>query len=200
MKKLHYNNFRKIITILYFPLCLPVLLSYYSFKKKRLLINSDLKAKYTGDRNVTIYHLLYQIIFDPSFRNLCYYRFGITGKFLNIFLPRCKDTFIKPTLSLGKGCRFVHAHCTHINCDVIGNNLIIYHCVTIGGINGGTPTIGNNVSIGCHSTILGKIKIGDNVKIGAGCVVVKDIPSNSTVVGNPAIIVKQDGRRTMKRL
>lgn len=41
------------------------------------------------------------------------------------------------------------------------------------------------------------VKIGDNVIVGAGCVVVKDVPSNCTVVGNPAVIVKQDGKKVL---
>lgn len=48
--------------------------------------------------------------------------------------------------------------------------------------------------------MLGGITIGDNVNIGANCVLVKDVPSNCTVIGNPAIIVKQNGKRVHIRL
>lgn len=55
------------------------------------------------------------------------------------------------------------------------------------------PTIGNNVMIGCGAKLLGNINIGDNVKIGANSVVLKDIPSNVTVVGIPGkVIYKND--------
>lgn len=75
---------------------------------------------------------------------------------------------------------------------VIGENVTIYHQVTIGQGNGGAPTIGNNVYIGAGAKIIGGIKIGNNVKIGANCVVFMDVPDNCTVVlPKPTIIEKQ---------
>lgn len=59
--------------------------------------------------------------------------------------------------------------------------------------NGKTPTIGNNVVVSCGASILGDCVIGDNVIIGAGCVVVKSVPANCTIIGNPAVIVKKNG-------
>lgn len=52
------------------------------------------------------------------------------------------------------------------------------------------PQIGDNVDIGCNCSVIGGIKIGDNVTVGAGSVVVTDLPSNSICVGNPAKVVK----------
>lgn len=78
---------------------------------------------------------------------------------------------------------------------VIGENVRIFHYVTIGwngyfeGDEGGTPVIGANVFIGAGSKVLGKIKLGDRVKIGANAVVLKDVPSNCTAVGIPAKIL-----------
>ena len=75
--------------------------------------------------------------------------------------------------------------------SIIGDNVLIYHGVTLGG-KGGTgkrhPTIGNNVMIGCGAKIIGNVFIGDNVKVGAGAVVIHDVESNSTVVGVPGFI------------
>lgn len=71
----------------------------------------------------------------------------------------------------------------------IGDGSIIYHNVTIGGREQkGHPIIGKNVYIGTGACILGGITIGDNVKVGANAVVLKDLPSNSTAVGVPATI------------
>lgn len=70
----------------------------------------------------------------------------------------------------------------------IGKNCTIFHQVTIGSNTlssskkCGAPIIGNNVYIGCGAKIIGGISIGDNVRIGANCVVVDDVPCNSTVV------------------
>ena len=75
---------------------------------------------------------------------------------------------------------------------IIGENVTIFHQVTIGEGNGGAPTIGDNCYIGAGAKIIGGIKIGNNVRIGAGCVVFRDIPDNATVVlDNIRIIVRE---------
>ena len=70
---------------------------------------------------------------------------------------------------------------------VIGNDVLIYHGVTLGGKEFTRtkrhPTIGNNVMIGAESIVLGNITVGDNAMIGAGSVVTKDVPPNSVVIG-----------------
>ncbi len=84
----------------------------------------------------------------------------------------------------------------------IGNDVTIYHQVTLGGTSTKKgkrhPTIGNNVVIGAGAKILGPVKVGDNCKIGANSVVVKDVPPNSTVVGIPGKVVKRDGIKPTK--
>lgn len=83
----------------------------------------------------------------------------------------------------------------------IGKNCVMFHGVTLGGTGKHNrkrhPTVGDNCFIGTHSTLLGPIQIGNNVKIGAESVIVnRDVPSNCTVVGTPAMIVKRGSRRT----
>lgn len=75
----------------------------------------------------------------------------------------------------------------------IGENTVVYHQTTIGVINGDRkgPTIGNNVFIGCGAKILGPVIIGDNAKIGAGSVVLCDVPAGATAVGVPARIIRK---------
>lgn len=76
----------------------------------------------------------------------------------------------------------------------IGDNAVIYHQVTIGSDkvgNAGAPVIGNNVFIGVGAKVLGRLKIGDNVKIGASAVVITDVDNNLTAVGIPAKILKK---------
>lgn len=81
----------------------------------------------------------------------------------------------------------------------IGDDVIIYQGVTLGGTGKEKgkrhPTIGNNVMIASGARVLGSIRVGDNSKIGAGSVVLKPVPPNSTVVGIPGRIVILDGRR-----
>lgn len=87
----------------------------------------------------------------------------------------------------------------------IGNDCVLYHNVTLGGTGNHQgkrhPTLGNNVTIGTGATLLGPINVGDNVKIGAESVIIMhDVPSNCTVVGAPARIVKMNGIKTDKEL
>lgn len=74
---------------------------------------------------------------------------------------------------------------------IIGRNCFLSHQVTIGRSSGGALIIGDDVYIGPGAKIFGKIKIGNNVRIGANCVVFQDIPDNATVVlEKPRIIIK----------
>ena len=90
----------------------------------------------------------------------------------------------------------------------IGNNVTIYQGVTLGGSGSGTgkekgkrhPTIHDNVLVATGAKVLGSITIGENSKIGAGSVVLKDVPPNSTVVGIPGHVVVQNGVRVNKDL
>ncbi|MBP1932513.1 serine O-acetyltransferase [Ammoniphilus resinae] len=79
----------------------------------------------------------------------------------------------------------------------IGDNVTLYQGVTLGGTGKEKgkrhPTIGNNVLIASGAKVLGSMKIGDHSKIGAGSVVLQEVPPNSTVVGIPGKVVVQNG-------
>lgn len=81
----------------------------------------------------------------------------------------------------------------------IGDDVTIYQGATLGGTGKETgkrhPTIGNNVVISSGARVLGPFKVGDNSKIGAGSVVLKEVPPNCTVVGIPGIIVVKDNKK-----
>jgi len=81
----------------------------------------------------------------------------------------------------------------------IGDDCLIYHGVTLGGTGKETgkrhPTIGNNVLIGTGAKVLGPIVIGDNCRVAANSVVLKDIPENCTAVGIPARIARVSGKK-----
>ena len=107
---------------------------------------------------------------------------------------------IHPGATIGK--RLVIDHGTGIvigETAEIGDDVLIYQGVTLGGtgkdVGKRHPTIGNNVMISAGSKVLGPINIGDNSRVAAGAVVLKDVPANSTVVGVPARVVRQNGKK-----
>lgn len=81
----------------------------------------------------------------------------------------------------------------------IGNDVVIYQGVTLGGTGKEKgkrhPTIGNNVVISSGAKVLGSFPVGDNSRIGANAVVLREVPPNSTVVGIPGRIVRLNGER-----
>jgi len=107
---------------------------------------------------------------------------------------------IHPGAKLGKGVFIDHGMGVVIGeTAIVGDNVLLYQGVTLGGtgIEKGKrhPTIKDNVVIGAGAKVLGNIIIGDSSYIGANAVVVKDVPPNSTVVGVPGRITKQDGKK-----
>jgi len=107
---------------------------------------------------------------------------------------------IHPGAQIGRGFFIDHGMGVVIGeTTIIGDNVLLYQGVTLGGtgLEKGKrhPTIGNNVVIGAGAKILGNITIGDNSYVGANAVVIKDVPPNSTVVGVPGRVTKQDGKK-----
>ena len=81
----------------------------------------------------------------------------------------------------------------------IGNGCTVYQGVTLGGtgkdVGKRHPTLGDNVMVGAGAKVLGPVKIGNNTKIAAGAVVLREIPDDSTAVGIPAKVVRKSGRK-----
>jgi serine O-acetyltransferase len=107
---------------------------------------------------------------------------------------------IHPGAKIGKGFVIDHGSGVVIGETAeIGDNCTIYQGATLGGtgkdIGKRHPTIGNNVMIGAGAKVLGPFYIGDNSKVAANAVVLKEIPENSTAVGMPAKVVRREGMR-----
>ncbi len=106
---------------------------------------------------------------------------------------------IHPAAKIGKRFFIDHGMGVLIGATAeIGDDVTLYKGVTLGGTSLGKgkrhPTIGNDVVIGTNASVLGAITIGDGSRIGAGSVVVRDVPPKSTVVGIPGRIVLLDGK------
>ena len=134
-------------------------------------------------------------------------RFEISKKVLHLFLRCIYSCDIMPGTSIGLDCRFPHRGLGVVinNNAIIGNKCVISKGVVIGGRGTGNnaleannklvaPIIGDNVLIGANAVVIGGIRIGNDSKIGAGAVVVKDVPDGATVIGNPGRIIKIYGK------
>ena len=158
----------------------------------------------TIKKNDPAIHSILEVFLYPSFRVQLYHKLSsFLYKIKLFFLARLISEFAKgrtgieihPGAKIGKNLFIDHGTGVVIGeTTVIGDNVTIFHGVTLGGINNTKgkrhPTIGNNVYIGCGAKILGNIVIEDNVKIGANSVVLTNIKANSTVVGIPGKIIK----------
>ena len=102
---------------------------------------------------------------------------------------------------IGPGLFIQHGFSTIISAKSIGKDCWINQQVTIGYSNVmDCPVIGDNVTINAGAKVIGKVSIGNNSKVGANAVVVKDVPENCTVVGVPAYIVRRNGMRVNEKL
>lgn len=102
---------------------------------------------------------------------------------------------IHPAASIGKGVFIDHGMGVVIGeTAIVGDYVLLYQGVTLGGTGKETgkrhPTIGNHAIVGAGAKVLGNIQIGDYVRVGAGSVVLRDVPSHTTVVGVPARICR----------
>ncbi len=107
---------------------------------------------------------------------------------------------IHPGATIGKGLFIDHGSGVVIGeTAIIGDNCTLYQGVTLGGTGKDTgkrhPTLGNNVMVGAGAKLLGAFTVGDNSKIAAGAVVLRDVPENCTAVGIPAKVVRREGER-----
>ena len=149
------------------------------------------------------------ILCYPGFQALVFHRFSHWLYNLDLpLIPRLMSHFsrfitgieIHPGANIGQGVFIDHGTGVVIGeTAIIGNKCLIYQGVTLGGTgkeNGKRhPTLGENVVVGAGAKVLGNILIGNQVRIGAGSVVLKDVPSDCTVVGIPGRIVYRSGSK-----
>ncbi len=170
-------------------------------------IRQDLQAVFERDPAAT--STLEVILTYSGFHALLAHRFARWLRSCGVpFLPRALSQLarlltgieIHPGATIGTGFFIDHGMGVVIGETAeIGDQVTLFQGVTLGGTGKERgkrhPTLGNHVVVGTGAKILGGIKIGDNVKIGANSVVLKSVPSNSTVIGVPARLIKMEGER-----
>ena len=176
------------------------MLGFIQYTKEQIEVIRDRDPAMKNSREVFLY---------PSFKALWYYRRShrlyLKGKFVaarKLAQKAAHKTGIEihPGAQIGKGFFIDHGFGVVIGeTTIIGDNVTLYQGVTLGGTGKEHgkrhPTIGNNVMISTGAKVLGSITVGDNSKIGAGSVVIHDVPPNSTVVGIPGHVVRRDNER-----
>jgi len=190
---------------------LPHLLSYFLYDGKGY-IHADLMrfsmVYWPGMNKVKNTTLLLKVLlFCPEYRNIFYARVEKisrrlhVGLIMEIILPRYKFLSIGTVAErIGEGLYIEHGNSTIIHADSIGDNCWVNQNVTIGDNGRGIPKIGNNVRIGTGAVIIGPITIGDNVIIGANSTVTKDVPSNCTIIPSPSYIIRRNGQKVYEKL
>ncbi len=153
------------------------------------LASEKRKIRFSG-----IFSFLYILIVDSYYRKWFYHRIGALSFLVSWYFPGNK-TFYPSCKKVGRFTYLAHPCSTFINAESIGDYFTCRQNTTIGNKHKGDrsiPIIGDNVNVGANVCIIGDIRIGNNVTIGAGSVVVKSIPDNAVVVGNPARIIRID--------
>ncbi len=151
-------------------------------------------------------HSVFEVFLYPSFNAILKYRlahrlykmkFYFLARLISQRTARKTGIEIHPGATIGKGLFIDHGHGVIIGeTAIIGDNVTLYQGVTLGGTGKERgkrhPTIEDNVMISAGAKVLGSFTVGENSKIGAGSVVVNEVPPNCTVVGIPGRVVKRD--------
>ncbi|MBR2401440.1 MAG: serine O-acetyltransferase [Lachnospiraceae bacterium] len=154
-------------------------------------------------------HSNMEVFLYPSFKVMIRYRLAhklykkghyFWARWISQRAARKTGIEIHPGATIGEGLFIDHGNGVIIGeTTIIGNNVTLYQGVTLGGTGKEHgkrhPTIGNNVMISAGAKVLGSFTIGDNSKIGAGSVVLEEVPPNSTVVGVPGRVVRRNNAK-----
>ncbi|MBC8558525.1 serine O-acetyltransferase EpsC [Fumia xinanensis] len=154
---------------------------------------------------VMLYSGLHAIMLHRPAHFLYRHKWFFLARFLSQFARFLTGIEIHPGAKIGKGVFIDHGSGVVIGeTTEIGDGCTIYQGATLGGTGKEKgkrhPTLGKNVLVGTGAKILGPFKVGDNSKIAANAVVLEEIPPDSTAVGVPARVVKQNGKRICEDL
>lgn len=171
-----------------------------SFIKEEIQVITERDAAIKSKWEVLLYPSFHAIIKHRIAHKLYLKKHYFLARWISQRSARKTGIEIHPGATIGKGLFIDHGNGVIIGeTSIIGDNVTLYQGVTLGGTGKEKgkrhPTIGDNVMISCGAKVLGSFTVGENSKIGAGSVVLQEVPPNSTVVGVPGIVVKRDNVR-----
>ncbi|MBQ9610628.1 MAG: serine O-acetyltransferase [Lachnospiraceae bacterium] len=176
------------------------MVSWFKYYKEQVKIIRERDPAIKNDLEVLLY---------PSFKVMYSYRRAhkhylkghyFRARYISQKAARKTGIEIHPGATIGEGFFIDHGTGVIIGeTTIIGNNVTLYQGVTLGGTGKETgkrhPTICDNVMISAGAKVIGSFTIGENSKIGAGSVVLSEVPPNSTVVGIPGRVIKREDVR-----
>lgn len=190
---------KEILTVFSYLRAFPAILAFVMSPSKDCIkqdIDNNLLTVYGGESY--IYKFVYLMTWKKVFRNIFYYRIGRQNKLvshmLGLFMPKLESCEISG--EIGAGLAIWHGYNTIISCEKIGNNFSVWQGVTIGNNPKGElkvakPIIGNNCSVYTNAIVAGKVVIGDNCRIGAGCVCMQSLKKDSLLVGSKSRVIEK---------
>lgn len=170
------------------------------YVKEEIKVIRDRDAAIHSDLEVFLYPSFHAILWHRAAHWLYAHKCFLSARLISQLSAHFTGIEIHPGAKIGKGLFIDHGHGVVIGeTAILGDNVTLYQGVTLGGTGKEHgkrhPTIGNNVMISAGAKVLGSFTVGDNSKIGAGSVVLHEVPPNSTVVGVPGRVVKRDNVR-----
>lgn len=176
-----------------------------------LIKNIKNEIKVIRERDPAI-HSNMEVFLYPSFKVMLHYRIAhrlyknghfFLARWISQRAVRKTGIEIHPGATIGENFFIDHGNGVIIGeTAVVGNNVTLYQGVTLGGTGKEHgkrhPTIGDNVMISAGAKVLGSFQVGENSKIGAGSVVIEEVPPNCTVVGVPGRVVRHNNQKLVR--
>ena len=175
-------------------------MGFFSFLKEEIAVVKERDPAVKSSMEVLLYPGFKAILRYRLAHRLYNHKMYFLARWISQRAATKTGIDIHPGAQIGKGLFIDHGIGVIIGeTTIIGDNVTLYQGVTLGGTGKEHgkrhPTIGDNVMISAGAKILGSFTIGENSKIGAGSVVLEEVPPNSTVVGVPGRVVKRDNIR-----
>lgn len=170
---------------------------FIQYVKDEIQVIRERDAAIKSDIEVFLYPSFHAILWHRAAHALYKKKWYTTARLISQVVAHYTGIEIHPGATIGRGLFIDHGHGVVIGeTAILGDNVTLYQGVTLGGTGKEHgkrhPTIGDNVMISAGAKVLGSFTVGENSKIGAGSVVLHEVPPNSTVVGVPGRVVKRD--------